>query len=88
MIRALHSCRGSEYRRSTINGPVAVDFSGFLPALTGCVNPGKALTARIRGNPAGFYANLHTDEFTGAAIWDQLALRSEISSRSGSTESG
>jgi hypothetical protein len=55
------------------SGPPVVDFSGFLPALSGCVTPSQALLDEIRGNPAGFYANLHTDKFSGGAIRDQLA---------------
>jgi hypothetical protein len=54
------------------NGPVVVDFSQFLPALSGCTSASPAVLDEIRGNPSGFYANLHTDKFDRGAIRDQL----------------
>ncbi len=69
-ISLIHIHRGA----AGASGPPVVDFSGFLPALTGCVSPGQALLDEIQGNPGGFYANLHTNNFTAGAIRDQLAL--------------
>ncbi len=53
-----------------VNGPVVVSFNG---ALAGCATADPALAADIAANPAGYYVNVHTAEFTGGAIRGQLA---------------
>ena len=40
---------------------------------TGCVTTTPALATEISGNPAGFYVNVHTNEFPGGAMRGQLA---------------
>jgi hypothetical protein len=56
---------------ATTNGPVVVDFGGELER---CVPISKALTDQLRANPAGFYANIHTNTFPDGAVRDQLSL--------------
>jgi hypothetical protein len=50
------------------NGPIVVDFHGQLNE---CVPIDKDLANQIKANPAGFYANVHTNNFTGGAARDQ-----------------
>ena len=59
-------------------GDPVVDFSAFVndEDLAGCVSVNPTLFNQIKANPAGFYANLHTDEFPGGAIRDQLEVAS------------
>lgn len=55
----------------TVNGPVVIDFHGMLQE---CVQvTDKALLAELNANPGGFYANIHTNNFTGGAVREQLA---------------
>jgi hypothetical protein len=54
----------------TVNGPVVIDFHGVLQE---CVQADKALLAELKANPGGFYANIHTNNFTGGAVREQLA---------------
>jgi hypothetical protein len=58
------------------NGPVVVDFMAaeLDEDLTNCVPISQSLANEIKGNPTGFYANIHTEEFTDGAVRDQLAL--------------
>jgi hypothetical protein len=51
-------------------GGVVVDFEGETE---NCVSPGQAILNQIIANPAGFYANLHTNLFSGGAVRDQLS---------------
>jgi hypothetical protein len=53
----------------TVNGPVVIDFHGLLQE---CVQADKALLAELKANPGGFYANIHTNNFTGGAVREQL----------------
>ena len=60
------------------DGDVAIPlFGAGLPdtaiAVTGSVTVSNtALLNQIEGNPAGFYANIHTAEFPGGAVRGQL----------------
>ncbi|MDF5752091.1 CHRD domain-containing protein [Spongiactinospora sp. TRM90649] len=70
---AFHIHRG----KAGSNGDVKLGFFGeALPgsarAVTGTVSADPALLARIRQNPANWYANLHTGEFPGGAVRAQL----------------
>jgi hypothetical protein len=49
---------------------IVVDFAGKT---VNCVKPGQAILDEILANPAGFYANLHTDKHPNGAVRDQLA---------------
>jgi hypothetical protein len=40
---------------------------------SGCVEADRGLIKDIRKNPAGYYVNVHTTEFPGGAIRDQLS---------------
>jgi hypothetical protein len=58
-----------------VNGPIVVvltppDESGTS---SGCVEADRGLIKDIRKNPAGYYVNVHTTEFPGGAIRDQLS---------------
>jgi hypothetical protein len=60
-----------------VAGPIVVPFfEGEIPspisAAHGCVTADAALIDSIRGNPAGFYVNLHNAEFPAGAIRGQL----------------
>jgi hypothetical protein len=67
-----------------INGPIVVPFFQKTPATplpaslssaAGCVGGvDPALIREIRSNPAGFYVNLHTADFPGGVIRDQLKV--------------
>lgn len=57
---------------ATEAGPVVIDFTELLPSGDGCVEADPALLAEIRANPAGFYTNVHTEQFPGGAIRGQL----------------
>lgn len=52
------------------NGPIVIDFHGSLQE---CVAvPDKELLEDLKGNPGGYYANLHTDQQPNGAIRDIL----------------
>ena len=58
-----------------VNGSIVVtltppDESGTS---SGCVEADRSLIKDIRKNPAGYYVNVHTAEFPGGAIRDQLS---------------
>lgn len=54
----------------TVNGPIVVDFHGMLQE---CVTvTDKALLADLKANPGGYYPNIHTNNFTGGAVREQL----------------
>ena len=79
---AAHIHRGDK----KVNGPVVVGFfgpptstppppSGDPGAFGGCVSISDSLAAEIQQNPKGFYWNVHTNEFPGGAIRDQVFTR-------------
>lgn len=55
----------------TDNGTVVIDFAGQLE---NCVPVAQGLVDQIQANPAGFYANIHTNKFPDGAVRDQLQL--------------
>ncbi|GAA0945035.1 hypothetical protein GCM10009554_39620 [Kribbella koreensis] len=63
-----------------VNGAVAADLfadADGLPAsvtgIAGTATVGAELAGQLAKNPAGFYTNLHTAEFSGGAVRGQLA---------------
>jgi hypothetical protein len=60
-----------------VSGDVVVplDVDGFEGSSEGCIEPMEDAAAlqAIVDDPAGYYVNLHTDEFQGGAIRGQLA---------------
>ena len=71
---AAHIHRG----RSTQNGAIVVDLRPRFDqagARRRCVAVPAALRRSIRRQPAGFYVNVHTQEFPDGAIRGQLSLR-------------
>src|SRR6266545_5286317 len=62
---------------SCVAGPIVLPFfEGEIPSpisgAHGCVTADAGLIGQIRGNPEGFYVNLHNTEFPGGAIRGQL----------------
>lgn len=56
------------------NGPVVVDFNPVVNGLNNCVSGvDRDLIKAIRQNPAGYYVNVHTNEFPGGAVRGQLS---------------
>ena len=57
-----------------MNGPVVVPFTA--PDATGnsdgCTTSTTDLVNEIKGNPAGFYVNVHTKEHPAGAMRNQL----------------
>ena len=53
-----------------VDGPIVVDFGATVGSKV-CVNAGS-VAKRIKANPAGFYANIHTSSNTGGAVRGQL----------------
>jgi hypothetical protein len=59
-----------------VSGDVVVplDVDGFKGSTQGCVEgQDKPLLAKIIANPAGYYVNVHTDDFKPGAVRGQLA---------------
>ncbi len=58
---------------STVNGPIVIDFNGKLSE---CVTvTDKALLEDLKANPGGYYANIHTNNFTNGAVREQLEIK-------------
>jgi hypothetical protein len=57
-----------------VSGPVIIPFTNptAAGASSGCVTVDAALLREIQQNPAGFYANIHSTEFGGGAVRQQL----------------
>lgn len=57
-----------------VPGPPVVNFNKTLIA---CAPIASGLADQIEANPAGFYANIHTNNFTAGAVRAQLSLGAE-----------
>ncbi len=59
---------------ATQNGPIEVPFEapGASGTSSACTNADAGDIQDIRGNPAGFYSNVHTTDFPGGAVRGQL----------------
>jgi hypothetical protein len=55
-----------------VAGPIVVTLPTPRPFADGCVTVTAALANEIRGNPAGFYVNVHTGAFPSGALRGQL----------------
>lgn len=67
---AAHIHRGtSSQNGGVVIGLTAPDANGVS---SGCVTAAAALVGEVVANPAGFYANVHTSQFPGGAIREQL----------------
>lgn len=71
-LAAAHIHRGA----AGVNGPVVVplDQTKINGGAQTCTSATPALAAEIAGNPAGFYFNVHTPEFSAGAVRGQLVL--------------
>lgn len=69
---AAHIHRGA----AGVSGPVVVDFNPTFAAgfASGSVTATQAILDEIKGNPSGFYVNVHNAEFTAGAIRGQLTV--------------
>lgn len=81
---AAHIHRG----RSNRNGPVVVTLAapeqGDPGASSGCVEISSSLARELKSNPNRFYWNVHTEDFLGGALRNQvLARRTDPSSLRG-----
>jgi hypothetical protein len=57
---------------------VPLDEDGFSGSSEGCVDAGDADLQAIIDDPAGYYVNIHTAEFTGGAIRGQLTASDDV----------
>ena len=57
---------------------VNLDVDGFTDTSEGCGDGSDADLQAIVDDPAGFYVNIHTQEFTGGAIRGQLAPSDDV----------
>jgi hypothetical protein len=55
---------------------VPLDVDGFSGTSDECADAGDADLDAILADPAGFYVNIHTDDFPAGAIRGQLAAES------------
>jgi hypothetical protein len=73
---ASHIHEGAEGESGGIVVPLDAD--GFTDSSEGCVDASDADLQAIVDDPAGFYVNIHTQEFTGGAIRGQLSASDDV----------
>lgn len=63
-----------------VNGPIVINLPGSFVGgvLSGTTTTDLATAAAIAANPAGYYVNVHNDEFPGGAIRGQLAVGANV----------
>jgi hypothetical protein len=84
-VIASHIHVGAEGESGDVVVPLDVD--GFSGSSEGCVDASDADLQAIVDDPAGYYVNIHTEEFTGGAIRGQLAASDDVPDTSmGETE--
>ena len=75
-VIASHIHVGAEGESGDVVVPLDVD--GFTDTSEGCVDASDADLQAIVDDPAGYYVNIHTQEFTGGAIRGQLAPSDDV----------
>ena len=73
-VTASHIHVGAEGEDGDVVVPLDVD--GFEGSSTGCVDASDADLDAIIANPAGYYVNIHTEDFPAGAIRGQLVADS------------
>jgi len=73
-VTASHIHVGAEGEDGEVVVPLDVD--GFEGTSTGCTDASDADLAAIIADPAGYYVNIHTDDFPAGAIRGQLVADS------------
>jgi hypothetical protein len=73
-VTASHIHVGAEGEDGDVVVPLDVD--GFSGTSSDCVDASDADLAAIVDDPAGFYVNIHTDDYPAGAIRGQLAAES------------
>lgn len=58
---------------ATVNGPVVVDLQVLPSGQQACSNADATVLGEIVGNPAGYYVNLHTEDFPQGVLRGQLS---------------
>ena len=53
-------------------GPIVVDLKVLPSGQTGCVNADRQVLRAVVRNPAGYYVNLHTENFPDGVLRGQL----------------
>ncbi len=59
----------------TVNGPVVVDLQVLPSGQEACSAANPAVLSEIVANPAGYYVNLHTDDFPNGVLRGQLSAQ-------------
>jgi hypothetical protein len=75
-VIASHIHVGAEGESGDVVVPLDVD--GFTDTSEGCGDASDADLQAIVDDPAGYYVNIHTEEFTGGAIRGQLAASDDV----------
>jgi hypothetical protein len=75
-VIASHIHVGAEGENGDVVVPLDVD--GFSGSSEGCVDASDSDLQAIVDDPAGYYVNIHTQEFTGGAIRGQLSPSDDV----------
>ena len=58
-----------------VNGPVVVDLQVVPSGQEACGTASADVLTQIVANPAGYYVNLHTDDFPNGVLRGQLSAQ-------------